>query len=1030
MIWVEQMTLLPGTWRIDRMMRTGLLVTLVGAYAATSIGIAQPPAPSIFTARVAPVLQAKCISCHAGKSPAGNLDLTKATGLKLHGQRGDIVVPGAPERSVLYQRIAAHTMPPTGSLSVEQIDAVKQWITAGARWDGSASLVTQAKPSTKRAGIDWWSLQKLSRPKPPDTELSDPWVGTTVDAFILAELRKSGFRPAPPADRATLIRRATFDLTGLPPTPTETDEFLADRRSDAYSRLIDRLLASPAYGERWGRHWLDVARFGESNGFERDALRPNAWPYRDYVVRAFNTDKPYLTFIKEQIAGDLLESTDASTAKDAIAATGFLIGGPWDEVGVSQVNATARLRVREEELEEMIGTVSQSFLGLTANCARCHDHKFDPISQLDYYRFKAALEGVHPGDRPAISAPMQAQINASNAALKQTQARLDTLEQSVRLRIVASQGNATGRIPGPSPTARWTFETDVREQRSGLDSDLFNGAHVERGRLILAEEGAYLRSKPVPFDLKEKTLEAWVVLPDRMQRGGAVISLQSPDGSRFDAVVYGEREPGKWIAGSEGYNRTLDLQAPQEASVPSELIHVAAVYGTDNTIRLYRNGKPYGQMYTPSPTSAAEKQLQTFSAGTYEVLIGLRHRGAGSGFLRGEVEEASIYSRALTPREVQQSFQAGPDTVTETQLLQAMNGSERAERATLLARIKADGIAARTASIRSICYAVTPAQPEPTHLLKRGDVLSPGEVVSPGAISCVVGPASQWDLTPTASEGQRRLRLANWLADPNNPLTYRVMVNRIWHYHFGRGIVASPNDFGFNGEPPSNPALLDWLATEFKRNDGSIKSLHRLIMLSSTYKQSSRYNPMAAAKDAEDRLLWRYPIHRMEGEAIRDSMLAISGRLNRTPGGPSFRPFNEVVDNAHIYTLIDRDDPELNRRTLYRMNVQSAKSPMLETLDCPDPASKAPRRNITTTPLQALELMNNSFVLRQADYFADLLQKRETSEAKQVVLAYRMAFGRTPTAAETDRAARLVQKAGMATLCWSLFNMSEFVTIR
>lgn len=1008
---------------------TGIASLCIGAAILVLCVTATAQPTSLFASRVAPILKYRCIKCHQGKSPSGGLDLTTGAALARGGLHGAVIIAGDPGKSQLYLRVSARTMPPAASGPLTDSDAavIKQWISAGAHWDPAVKLGSaQQAVSTQRAGRDWWSLRKVAAVTPPAAR-PQAWVRNPIDAFILARLNKQGLAPSPPADPQALIRRVTFDLIGLPPTPAEVARFVADHSPSAYENLVNRLLADPRYGERWARHWLDVARFGESNGFERDALRPNAWPYRDYVINSFNADKPYAAFIREQIAGDLL----TPSSPDRIAATGFLVGGSWDEVGVSQANATARLRVREEELEEMVGTVSQTFLGLTVNCARCHDHKFDPIPQTDYYRIKSALEGVHPGDRSAETPDSVMRTREVRKHIDEIQASMDAIELGVRTRLLRDSASA----PAPQtvrPLAQWTFETDARDSRGHLNGTLVNGARVERGRLVLDSEGAYMRSAPLATDLYEKTLEAWVYLPDRAQRGGGVISVQTPDGLQFDAIVYGEREPGKWMAGSEGYNRSLNLSAPAESSAVSERIHVAIVYGGDNSITVYRNGVPYGAGYTPT---GSNRTLRTFSAGHSEVLIGMRHLGGGIAFLKGEVEEARLYDRALTPVEIARSYKDGPDTVSEMAIRQAMSATEVAK----LAHLSADKREAER-QLRAIpspitCYAAAPAQPLPTAVLARGDVLSPGSLVSAGGLSCVVGPTKEWGLAPEAPEAERRLHLADWLADPANPLTSRVMVNRIWHYHFGRGIVASPNDFGYNGERPLHPELLDWLAAEFVRRRGSVKQMHRLILLSNTYRQSSKFSPAAAAKDADDRTLWRYPLRRLEGEAIRDSMLAISGQLNPQFGGPSFRPFTEVVDNAHIYSQVDPGTPEQNRRTVYRMNVQSAKSPLLETLDCPDPSTKAPRRNTTTTPLQALELMNNSFVLRQARYFASRVASTlgpGAVPAQQVDLAYKMALGRAPTQPEAARSANLVTTttAGLETLCWSLFNMSEFEYVR
>jgi hypothetical protein len=884
---------------------------------------------------------------------------------------------------------------------------------------------TIARPADepRRAGLDWWSLQPVRRLKPPAVK-DATWVRNPIDAFVLAALEARRLGPAPAADRATLIRRATFDLHGLPPTPAEIDAFVNDSAPDAWERLVERLLASPRYGERWGRHWLDVVRFGESQGFERDKPRDHAWRYRDYVIAALNADKPYDRFVREQIAGDVL----APVTPEGVVATGFLVCGPWDEVGHEQQGALSRRRVREEELEDMIAAVGQTFLGLTLNCARCHNHKFDPIPQRDYYRVKAALEGVRPADRP-LMAPEHAKEREARLA------RIAELEKEVAA-IEGAGRQALPRKPdrpvvegAPRPMARWTFETDARDDLGEMHGTLHGGASVADGRLRLNGKGAYLATAPLPRALREKTLEAWVALSALDQRGGGVISLEANEGRLFDAIVFGEREPKKWIAGSELFNRTRDLDAPAEAAKRGELVHVAVVYGSDNRVAVYRNGVPYGEAYGPAGPNAT---LRAYPADESRVLIGLRHTGAANGFLSGEVAEARLYDRALSAAEVAASFRAGVIDVPLADVLKALTPEQRQKRDQSLATLAKERAAlAALPPPLGVAYAANGTKPERTFVLRRGDVEKPDEEVSAGGLSAVRSAQADFDLPPDAPEGERRRKLAEWLAAADNPLTARVMVNRLWQYHFGRGLVASPSDFGFNGDRPSHPELLDWLADEFVRSGWSVKQMHRLIMLSATYRQSARPSPEAAGIDADDRLLWRYPARRLEAEAVRDAMLAVSGQLNPRMGGPSYRPFTIKVFNSTFYDLLDEATPDMQRRTVYRMSVNSAKNPLLDSLDCPDPSVKAPRRAVTTTPLQALGLMNNSFVLRQAKHFADRVAKEAGDDAAaRVALAYRLAFGRQPTAAERERAIGHVREHGIESLCWVLLNASEFLYVR
>ena len=874
--------------------------------------------------------------------------------------------------------------------------------------------------SSAYGGDVWWSLKPLSRPSIPAPKDAG-WAQNAIDVFILEKLEAAGLQPAPPADPATLIRRLSLDLLGLPPTLEEVDEFLADASPAAYERLVDRLLASPRYGERWARHWLDVARFSESHGFEFDKPRDHAWPYRDSVIRSFNEDKPYTVFITEQIAGDVLEPE----TRDGIAATGFLVAGPWDEAGFKiSKSEVMKARAREEELEDTISAVSQTFLAMTVNCARCHDHKFDPIPQRDYYRVRAVFGAVRHGERSLLPPDeMRVQEEDSRrraAAISALEGKLAAIEKAPRARIAEKRGRPAA--PLPLPIARWSFDAGADDEIGAIRGSLEGGAAVSGGRLRLAGGGAFLRSEPLARPLKAKTLEAWVALARLDQKGGGVISVETPDGRVFDAVVFGERKDRSWLAGSDNYTRTRDLDGPTESARPSELVHVAIAYSPDGRIAVYRNGKLYGAEYAPQDRPPA------FPAGGARVLLGLRHTGAASGFFEGEIEEARLYDRALSAAEVEASFRGGHGGISEEEIARAMSDTEGTERAKLKKTLARERQLLREAERLPMVYAGAPEKPEASFVLIRGDVEKRGEEVSPGGLSAVAAPPGDFALPAGASEGLGRLRFAEWVASPENPLTARVMANRIWHYHFGRGIAAATSDFGRNGEPPSHPQLLDWLAREFIDGGWSVKRIQRLIVLSSTYRQSSRGDARAAAIDAENRLLGRFGARRLEAEAIRDSLLAASGELNLKMYGPGFRPFTVEIFNSYLYTPTDPEGAEYNRRTIYRHVVHSARDPVLDALDCPDPSTKTPQRAITTTPLQSLALMNDSFVERQGRRLAErVVREYADSPADRIDRAYRLALARAPSQDEARRAADLCRDHGLESLAWALFNSSEFL---
>ncbi len=966
-----------------------------------------------FDRQVAPLLVQHCLDCHSGPKPKGGLDLSRSSGALAGGKSGAVLVPSKPEDSLLWQRVAAGKMPPKKPLPAADRELLRAWIAAGARW-GTDPINAFRVTTSRRAGYDWWALQPVRRPVPPPVKDS-AWVRNPIDAFVLSRLEAHGLHPAPEADRRTLIRRLSFDLLGLPPAPEEVAAFTADTTPDAYERLVERYLASPQYGERWARHWLDVVRFGESNGFEFDEFRTDAWPYRDWVVESLNRDLPYDDFVRLQLAGDVLRPDDP----DAVRATGFLVAGSYDTVGQTQQSEAMRRVVRQDELEDLAGTVGQTFLALTVNCARCHDHKFDPVRQVEYYRLTAALAGVHHGER-SLPSPGDAEARARLARL---QTEVEELEAPVRARVLAE--HRAGPKP-PVPLAAWDFATGARDRRGGLDAALQPGAHrIRDGLKVDGGPTSFAATVPLTHDLRAKTLEAWLTLDTRTQRGGAAVSVQAPDGHTFDALVYGEIEPGRWMAGSENFRRTQSFHGPEEADADRRPVHVAITYGEDGTVRAYRDGRPYG-----TPYRAAD--VVTFPAGQAQVVFGLRHAPPGGNrMLAGTIHRARLYDRALTAAEVAASFAAGGDVVKAEEVVACLPPDQRARYDHLRAGIR-EAEARLSTSDRKV-HAVAPSQPEVSHLLVRGNPGQPGEVVSPGGVAALAGVRADFGLPPDAPEGERRRRLAAWITDPQNPLFGRVIANRLWHYHFGVGLVETPNDFGFNGGRPSHPELLDWLASELAERGWSLKHLHRTIVLSATYRQSSAWNQTAARVDAGNRLLWHKAPLRLEAEMVRDTILSVSGRLRLDVGGPSFQDF--VVRKApgtaaNLYTPAEPVGREFDRRTLYRAWARGGRSRLLDALDCPDPAATAPSRAVTTTPLQALALLNNALVLRAAEDFAGRLRREAGPDVdRQVWRAYLLAYGRPPDAGELALARDVVQQHGLAVLARALFNSNEFLYV-
>ena len=852
----------------------------------------------------------------------------------------------------------------------------------------------------EKADESWWSLQSVSRPEVPAVKKAD-WVKNPIDAFVLSKLEEMGLEPAPEASEGVIRRRLHFGLTGLPPAPGASAD-------------VDALLASPHYGERWARHWLDVARYGESNGFEYDQLRPNAWTYRDWVIEAFNEDMPYDQFVKWQIAGDVLEPNHPG----AIAATGFLVCGAFD--GLKPNGDKQRRIMREDEMEDIVGTVAQSFLGLTVHCARCHDHKFDPIAQKEYFQMASALAGVHRGDR---NVPAGVDVAGKRKEIEELSRKLSELDSTVRKRLLVKlEQEDTREIQGdfPQPVSRWSFDKDLRDEIGTLHGQARGSARVEGGALVVDGKTGFVLTAPLSKSIKARTLEAWVKLDNLGQRGGGVIGIQGSSGEPFDAIVFGEKEPGRWMSGSSGYRRTSNFGGEEEKEARSQFVHMAIVYQEDGTITGYRNGRPYGKSYKTG--------VVTYGAGESQVILGMRHGTSSDGkrMLAGRIDRAQLYDRALTAEQV--ALSADVRVVTEAELIAALTDEQKTNREKWKADIARLNAEVSKQGQRKV-YAVTPRGAPVRHLLVRGSPFEKGEEVSAGAVASVRNDLpSRFGLKPNAPEGERRKKLAEWVAHENNPLLARVMVNRIWHYHFGQGLVKTPNDLGFSGGTPSHPALLDWLAAEFRARKWSVKEMHKLIVSSATYRQGSRANPKAQDVDAGNVYLWRRAPMRLEAESIRDSILAVSGALNPLAGGPGYRDFKMYNHKGSwVYDPIDPEGPEFNRRSIYRTWARGNVHPLLSPLDCPDPSSAAPVRSVTTTPLGALSLMNTSFVIRMSEQMAKRLEVEKDDDQERIAHAFELAFGRSATPQDLNLGLGFVKKNGLAAFCRVLFNANEFL---
>ncbi len=1032
-----------------------LVSSLFAALANLTTTAAEPPV--IFDREIAPLLVRRCLDCHNSSEKKGMLDLSRTESTTKGGESGAVLVPGKAADSLLWQRVRDREMPPKKPLPKEEVELLRRWIDGGAKW-GTSPIDPFAFTTTARAGYDWWSLQPVRRPEVPDLKSDNSnfksqisnfksEARNPIDRFVWKKLADEGLSPSLPAEKRTLIRRLSFDLLGLPPTPAEIEAFEKDDSAQADEQLVNRLLDSPHFGERWARHWLDIVRFGESQGFERDKLRTNSWRFRNWVISAFNRDLPYDEFARLQLAGDVLRPNDP----EAVIATGFLVAGAYDEVGQSQQSAAMRAVVRQDEMEDYVSTIGETFLGLTVHCARCHDHKFDPIPARDYYRLSAVLAGVRHGERDVPSgddawrASQQRIVADLNRELNALTARLTEIETETRKAILAERAvrgspdpapkrpkvsNDSGRpsvqpsggvgrpapsAKAPQPIARWEFNDDLKDSVGELHVTA-NGTKLKDGALLVNGRLAFGETAPLKKPIREKTLEVWLRLDHLNQTGGGAITIQTLDGATFDSIVFAEREPKRWMAGSNGFVRTQSFQAPEETEADKQFVHVAIVYDADGTIAGYRNGQLYGQPYKSNGPV-------TFEAEKSQIIFGLRHSPVGGGkMLAGAIDRAALYDRALTAGEVAASAGVFTDAISEQELLARLPEPLKVERAQR--KFESEHLRKQlTRASENRVYAVTPKNPEATQLLLRGNPATPAGEVTGGGISAIGQHEVPFEFTlpKDASDADRRKALATWITDRRNPLLARVIVNRLWHYHFGVGIVDSPSDFGFNGGRPSHPELLDWLAAELMDHGWSLKHIHRLIVNSATYRQSSRPRVDAANKDAGNRLLWRKSPQRLDAETLRDAVLSVAGELNPTIGGPGYHDFTTFTFNSQFYDIVDPIGASFQRRSLYRTWVRSGRNPFLEVLDCPDPSTKTPRRAVTTTPLQALSLLNNSFMLRMSERMATKSTDHDVAKLAEQVL------GRKPSAAEVAEFRAFADQHGMPSLVRVLFNSNEFL---
>lgn len=973
-----------------------------------------------FETEIAPIFAQHCVRCHSAGHAQGDVSLATISDLKAN----DFVVPGDASGSYLIELITSTDDQPAAMpkeappLSDAQVDLLRHWIDAGAQWPADITVGERSK-----ADLSWWSLQPLADAQPPTPPgIPEPWAAHPIDRFVFAKLSESGLQPSPRADRRTRIRRLYFDLLGLPPTSEAVDEFVNDPDPLAYAKLIERLLSSPHYGERYARHWLDIAHYADTHGFERDRRRDHAWRYRDYVIRSFNEDKPYARFLREQIAGDVLWPDNTH----AVIATGFLAAGPWDYVGqVETKSPQLRRSARSLDLDDMATQVMAATMALTVNCARCHDHKLDPIPQKEYYRLRAVFAGVRRDDRVISEAALK-RYKADKQTLTRQRNQLDfdigRLEGAgLDLADIVGGGNGLGNRRDRRGIDPRTGKIQTRDfgrlgnvvanrfSPSGLQ--FVEGVFIpngENGKAVIPATSTGITLTGLPTT----SADAWDMI-----RNGPVASQHSPVLDEIDFTSDGHSLLG--LHANAGITFDLGairktLRGPDSGSDGHAMRFTAKLgyFGAEGNFAadawVFIDGKQVAD-YQGLKRSDGLRSVEIPLSESSQFLTLVATDGS-NGISHDQIGWGDPTVQTVKPSRLDDAAREQLDQLRQARL----EVQQQLERLGPPPRF----------------YGVVADETVPdVHVLLRGDPESPtGEPLAPAALSALTMLTPHLGNKETA-EGDRRMALANWITDPENPLTARVIVNRVWQWHFGNGIVNTPSDFGYGGDRPSHPELLDWLAAELVTRDGSLKSMHRLILTSETYQQESRFeqHDRRATEDGNNRLLWRQNPHRIEAEVIRDSVLAVSGTLNTHPGGPGFEDFEYTDAYAPIYRYVTADRPGLWRRSIYRYIVRTTPDRFMTTLDCPDPANLTPKRLTTTTPLQSLALYNNEFMLLQAQYFGARVQRDAGENVDdQVERAWTLAFARRPTPEEHALASRLVHDQGLFVLCRSLFNANEF----
>jgi len=964
----------------------------------------------------AEVLKKRCLSCHQEGVSEGDFSLSTGESATVDGY----IVPHELESSRIWEVIQTNDgeaeMPKDGApLTETEQQIIRRWILAGAVWPEGEILEPSAIEST-----DWWSFQPISRPPIPSLKGSEKPGGQTshpIDAFVAKRQIENALTSSPLADRRTQLRRLKFDLLGLPPTVDEMEAFLNDQDPHAYQNWVDRFLASKHYGERWARHWLDVAKYADTCGYDKDKLRSNAWPYRDYVIRSMNEDKPYRQFIREQIAGDVFYKGNP----DGILGLGFIAAGPWDFIGhveVPESKLDGKV-ARNLDRDDMVSGVFNTFCSLTVQCARCHHHKFDPISQQQYYGLQTIFAAVDRAERPYDIAPEVEERKAEwRSRIDEARSEIERIEKEMQ-----QQGGKELVAVNQRYEALKAQAAVKKDPRFGYHSQIVKKPSVEKWvEVDLGSEQVVHQIELLACHDEFADIGAGFGFPVRYRIEGFGESRDTKPMTLAEKTSVDQPNPGLTAV-------SIDVSSPQKI----RRVRVTAT-------RLMKRKDDYHLALAElrvldkdGRNLARDCKVNALDSIEAPIRWGRKNLTDGEWAAYTDPKVANEFSEVSRQRaDLLRKLQT-PERLEEREQWQ----SRLAEFEAKLKALPAGKMvyAASTHFKPQGNFKPTSGQPRDIHVLSRGEISKPGEVARPGLLPLIDEVPDEIDAH--APESERRAALADWLAHEENPLVWRSIVNRVWLYHFGQAIVPTPNDFGKMGALPSHPEMLDWLAAEFRDGGkwvrkGSIKDLHRLIVTSHTYRQVSDDDPDKSIIDADNQWLWRMNRRRLEAEEIRDAIMFVSGALDLKMGGPGYRLF-ELERPEHSphyeYHKFDHSDPSTHRRSIYRFIVRSQPDPWMTTMDCADSSQSTPKRDETLTALQSLSLLNNQFNLVMAEKFQERLLKERDTLSEQVAWAFEVSMQRQSRKEDHQVMLEYARQHGLNNLCRFLFNFSEFIYI-